>query len=468
MDRVVMLERKAYAKLIDWKRNGTKPLLVCGQRQIGKTFIIEQFAKENYSGYVYADLSKDNEFRAVFEGHNLSIDSIMLSIRTVRSLGSEDLSDTLFFFDEIQDCDAAFSALKLFTLDGRYSVIASGSMLGIKIGGKKGKDEKESKDQKKLSPMGYVEPYVMRSLDFEEFLWSQGIPKDAISEVRRCIHRRETIPEAIFSRFSELFRRYMIVGGMPAAVEAFNSDRETYARAISVQKEILALVGQDINRYNTGIDIVKTMECFESIPRQLSKTNKRFHYSEVGKEKKSRKAADVYAENLLWIKNAGYGNFIYSLYQIALPLKGQSKTDVFKVYLSDTGLLTGMYGEGAVIALHSYDYSYNLGALTENAVAEALVKSGFEVYYYQNNNGKGRMEIDFTIEVASGSVAIEVKSGKERDAPSINKVDKHFTVGHRVKFENDNISIDEDGIIHMPLFAAAFMDSFEDKPSYLK
>lgn len=465
-----MLERKAYARLLKWKEEGKKPLLVYGQRQIGKTFIIESFAKENYSGYVYADLSKDSEFRSVFENQNLSIDNIMLSIRTIRTLGSENLSDTLFFFDEIQDCDAAFSALKLFALDGRYKVIASGSMLGLKINARKPrKTEMPDPELKPLSPMGYVEPYMMRSLDFEEFLWSQNVPKDSISKVRECIRERSPLPDAIFRRFSELYRRYMIVGGMPAAVEAFNSNRETYANAISAQGEILSLVGQDINRYNTGIDVVKTMECFESLPGQLSKTNKRFHYSEVGdRTQGSRKAADIYAGNLLWIKNAGYGNFVHALNQISLPLAGQTKNDVFKVYLSDTGLLTHMFGEGAVIAIHSSEYAYNLGALTENIVAEGLVKCGFDTFYYQNKNGKNRMEIDFVIEVPSGAIAIEVKSGKERDSPSISKVGDVFSVSHRVKLENDNISTDSEGILHLPLFASAFMDSFEEKPSFLR
>ena len=459
-----MLQRKAYSRLKDWKENGRKPLLVYGQRQTGKTFIIESFAKENYSGYVYADLSKDSEFRSIFEDHSLSIDSIMLSIRTLRSLGSADLSDTLFFFDEIQDCDAAFSALKLFASDGRYKVIASGSMLGIKINGKESKERMGV-----LAPMGYVEPYVMRSLDFEEFLWSQGVPDESIEEVRRCIKARSSIPEAILGRFCDLFRRYMIVGGMPAAVEAYNGNRETYAEAMKVQEGILSLVGHDINRYNSGTDIVKTMECFESIPGQLSKTNKRFHYSDVGKDKAgSRKSASVYGGNLLWIKNAGYGNFVHGLNQISLPLAGQRKPDLFKVYMSDTGLLTCMYGEGAAIAIHSSDYAYNLGALTENIVANGLVKSGFDVFYYQKNNGDGRMEIDFVIEVPSGVMAIEVKSGKRRDSPSIAKVGEVFKVSHRVKLENSNIFVDRDGIVHMPLFAASFMDSFEEKPSFLK
>ena len=459
-----MLQRKAYARLMDWKENGRKPLLVYGQRQTGKTFIIESFAKENYSGYVYADLSKDAEFRSVFEGCSLSIDGIMLSIRTLRSLGSGDLSDTLFFFDEIQDCEAAFSALKLFALDGRFKVIASGSMLGVKISGTGSMERKGM-----LSPMGYVEPYIMRSLDFEEFLWSQGVPPDSVAEVRRCIRFRSPVPDAILGRFAALFRKYMIIGGMPAAVEAFNEDRETYYGAMAVQEGILALVGQDINRYNSGMDAVKTMECFESIPGQLSKTNKRFHYSEVGKDRAgSRKSADVYGGNLLWIKNAGYGNFVHGISQISLPLAGQKKPDVFKVYMSDTGLLARMYGEGAVIAIHSADYSYNLGALAENAVAEGLVKSGFDTFYYQKNNGSGRMEIDFVVEMPSGATAIEVKSGKKRDSPSLSKVGEVFDVAHRVKLEDGNIFVDAGGVVHMPLFAAAFMDSFEDKPSFLK
>ena len=373
-----------------------------------------------------------------------------------------------FFFDEIQDCDAAFSALKLFAIDGRYKVIASGSMLGIKINDAETKGINLENERNPLSPLGYVEPYFMRSLDFEEFLWSQKIPIESIAEVKKCIRNKTKIPDAIYHKFSDLFRKFMIVGGMPASIEAYNNNKETYAEAIAIQKEILALVGRDINRYNSGINIVKTIQCFESIPGQLSKTNKRFHYSDVEKNQKSRKSLDMYGGNLLWIKDAGYGNFVRGLYNISMPLAGQSKSDVFKIYLSDTGLLTCMYGESAVIAIHSFDYSYNIGALTENVIAECLIKSGFDIFYYQKNNGDKRMEIDFLIELSSGIAAIEVKSGKKRESPSLSKVHRYYDVKYRIKLENENIFEDCDGIIHMPLFAASFMDCFEDKPDYLK
>lgn len=462
-----MLKRKAYNRLMEWKANGTRPLIVKGQRQVGKTYIIEHFAKDNFQTYVYADLSKDVAFRSIFESGDLTIESILLSIRVSRGIDL-DPSTTLIFLDEVQDCPQAISALKTFAIDGRYKVIASGTPLGVT----ESMHEKDGRKIPPLSPMGYVESMTMNSLDFEEFLWANRIPDEAISRIRECIKERKTLEDPIQRRISELFRIFQIVGGMPASVSAYLNDVSSFASSCRELNYILSECKSDITKYSSRIDSNKTAECFDSIPSQLMQTNKRFHYSRInavdGSSKNTRMAADRYMENLLWIKNAGYGNFCYGLRQIASPLAGQIKRDVFKVYLSDTGMLTNMIGEKAIAAIYNSDTDYNLGAITENVVAECFMKCGYQPTYYLNNNGKARMEIDFVLEFFDGLVAVEVKSGKDRSAPSIGKVSDHFDVKHRIMFENGNIAETEDGIIHLPLFASAFIDVLDERSSFLR
>ena len=463
-----MLRRKAYEELMEWKRNGKKPLLVYGQRQIGKTFIIEHFAKENYQTYIYTNLDEEASFRSIFEQPDRTVDNIILSIRTLRQLKEFDPKTTLIFLDEIQACPEAMSSLKSFKKDGRYNVIASGSMLGITDG----LVENENDDIiEPVSPMGDARQYRMTSMDFEEFLWANEIPQEAIDLVRRRIHDGEPIESPLFEQFSRLFRIFQITGGMPASVQAYVDDRSTFANSSRELEDIIVQIRRDITKYNTPSNAVRTTECFVSIPYQLSETNKKFHYSRISAEgvetKKTRKAADKYMENLLWIGHAGYGNFCYPVMNFACPLKKNLKKDVFKVYLSDTGILTHMYGDKAVNAIFTEDTAFNNGAITENAVAENLSKCGYDIAYHTNNNGKARMEIDFIVELFEGLVAIEVKSGKDRNAPSINKILDYHKVARRIMLENGNIRKTDDGVEHYPLFASAFFDELDRRPEYL-
>lgn len=455
---MIVLRRKAYNHLLKWKEIGNKPLLIYGQRQVGKTFIIKKFAEENYEQYVYIDLSKDVEYHGAFENAS-SVEKIMLRISTLKEIDPSK-KKPLIILDEIQECEEALSSLKMFALEGSYDVIASGSMLGVTLS--------DSNSKTPLSPMGYAEPYVMYSLDFEEFLWSQGISEQAISHVRDCVRNLKPIDEVICNKFHELYRLFMILGGMPASINAFNSDKGTFGKSSLQLDSILAQVKKDINRYNTKPDRIKTAECFDSIPKQLAETNKRFHYSRVSMGAGSRKSADKYMGNLLWIKDAGYGNFIHALNGISSPIVGFSKQDVFKVYMSDTGILTHMYGKAAVAATFNNELLYNLGAIAENVVAESLVKCGYTPFYYHKKGGEGRMEIDFVLETYDGLVAIEVKSGKQRTAPSIGKVEEYFKVAKKVMLEEENIHIDDKNVIHLPMFVSAFMDSLDHEPDFMK
>ena len=337
---ISMLRRKISDRLVEWKNRQHKCLLVKGQRQIGKTFSIVEFAKANYENYVEYNLSTDKSSRHIFGG-DLDVDSLISAMRLFSPDVDIKPGSTLIFIDEIQEYPRAKEALKSFTLDGRYDVIASGSMLGIDIP-KDSEDEDSWKndngeDDEPLEPMGYTEQMNMYALDFEEFCWANIIKDDEIRRLRRCIKERKELGPAYMNVFDRLFRDFMLVGGMPEAVQAF-VDSGNYALVGKIQRDLLESCQKDINRYNSGIDRVKTLECFDSIPAQLSGSNKKFMYAKVDGGK-SRNSAMKYKGNLLWIEGAGYGNLVRSLSSIERSLKGHEVRDQFKVYLSDTGLL---------------------------------------------------------------------------------------------------------------------------------
>ncbi len=451
-----MLRRKIYDWLVDWKNRDHKCLIVKGQRQTGKTFIIEQFGRENYEYVVSFDLSENRAVRSAFDG-NLDVDTVVRNLMLHHDPDDFVPGSTLIFLDEIQECPSARTALKFFTQDGRYDVIASGSLLGVGV-------PRENGDAEPLVPTGYEEHYTLRSLDFEEYLWANRVPQSIIDGVRESISRKIPVDRAVLERFDALFREYMVVGGMPEAVVSF-LESGNFAAPGKVQRDILINLQNDINRYSRGIERDRTLECFLSIPSQLAQSNKKFMYSRIGGGG-SRRAADMYRENLLWIRDAGVGNFCYALNSVEIPLRMHEERGLFRVYLSDTGLLLNMCGGNVAGAVAMGDDSVNMGSIAENAVCECLVKAGFDAHYYRKDSGEMMMELDFVVELGEELCVIEVKSGKHRNAPSIRKAGRYFDVDRRVVFERSNISVDEEGIEHYPLFAAAFADSLVGKTRF--
>ena len=451
------MKRKIYDELLKWKDDRQKTCLtIQGQRQVGKTYIIEKFAKENYGNFVEIDFTKMPEMEKAFE-RAVDVDSVIreLSIRLTDAVFEP--GSTLIFLDEIQESDKARSSLKWFAQDGRYDVIASGSLLGVRnLNARKNKE----KEKRPLSPMGYEKVLTMRSMDFEEYLWAIGFNTTILGDIKSKIRSRIPLDESELEIMSSHFRDYMIIGGMPASVRSF-VDTKQYSESGKKLDIILGDIINDINRYNDPVNSVKTQRCFDSIPEHLSANNKKFQYSRLEKDSGSRASAEKYQENLLWIEGAGYGNFCFGLESPELPFRRIE--DLFKVYLSDTGMLVRMMGVSAAMAIHDGRINYNAGAVVENEVAECLLKYGISPRFYRKNSGKNQMEIDFVIELLDESVAIEVKSGKSRDSPSVEKVNDVFKVDRRIMFDNGNICIDANGIEHYPLFAAAFIDLLRRK-----
>ncbi len=445
-----MLRRKAYDALMAWKaRTDHNCLLVRGQRQVGKTFIIREFGQRNYDTVLYTDLSKDEWGRSAFSG-SLDVKSIVQAFETVEHVPTLKPGSTLLIFDEIQSCPRARASLKSFNEDGRFDVIASGSLLDVRMPG-------TDRDDHSLIPVGSEDHLRMYSLDFEEFLWTRGVSEEIIVSVKADIHAMRSIEPPICELFSQYFREFMIIGGMPVSVQRF-LDTGSFREASDALGSTLQTAYDDMEKYNTGLDALKIRSCFRTIPSQLASSNKKFKYVDI-EGGKPNDSARKYRNSLDWIGGAGYGNFCYALTGLSKPLLSYVNMDQFKVYLSDTGVLSHIYGPDARRAIYESDYSYNLGALTENAVAECLMKSGFERYYYRKTNGPMMMELDFVVNLDGELAIIEVKSGKTRDHPSLSKASRFFKVDRRIMLENGNISVDEDGVEHYPLFAAAFFRS---------
>ncbi len=447
-----MLRRKMMDELLEWKsRKGHKSLLLKGQRQVGKTSILKEFGK-TYKSCIYFDLSIDDRLCEQFR-RSVDVDSF---VRYAASRGPECTpvaGETLIILDEIQSCPRARMSLKQFTLDGRFDVAASGSLIDV--------PSKKFENPTALIPAGYVEHKTLRGLDFEEYLWAMGYPEDAVSEIRRCIRDKQPMGESVASAYLDRFDEYMTIGGMPEAVGSF-AEKKDYAEAATIQSDIIESFYSDVSKYSSGSDAMKIRKCFQSIPVQLSDTNKKFMWSRLDGSG-SRNGQRTYADAMLWMENSGMANMCHMLRSVSFPSAMNADPSNFKVYLSDTGLLVSMMGPGARTAIIEKDDRFNQGTLVENAVAECIAKSGRKPCYYINRKNPGRMEIDFVLDLGMDVAAIEVKSGKDREAASLNKTVGDPRFQRSIMLERSDISVDAKGIEHYPLFAAAFLDDMAGK-----
>lgn len=449
-----MIERKIYRQLLAWKNDPHhKPLLIKGQRQVGKSYIIDYFAKQEYKDCIFLDMHDDPGACRLFSD-KLEVDHLISAIEAYTDK-KVDGRNTLIVFDEIQECPRARSSFKAFSKDGRYDIIASGSLLGV-THPKKKKKKAESEDA--LVPVGFEKQLVMYSCDFEEFLWANGISKDVTASLRKDIREGNVINSAVLDRFSSLFREFMVIGGMPEPLQRY-IDTKDMEEVRGIQDMILATIVDDILNYAPEGQEMRTLACYRSIPSQLSQTNGKFQFSKVDGVR-GRKDYESMEENLLWIEGAGYGNFSRSLDSPEMPLENHENKRSFKVYTSDTGLLMRQYGKDTAKAVLSSSAGYNVGAVFENAVAECLTKAGFVPRWYHKNAGDNRMELDFVISLGGGVAVLEVKSGDDRSAVSLTKAFSVFGVENRIMFEEGNITI-EDGVRHYPIFASAFIDELD-------
>ena len=431
-----MLERKIMFKLLAWKEKKNKMALVIkGARQVGKTFIIDKFARENYKNYIYINFIETPKYKEIFDG-NLDIETLIKQITLTIPKANLVPNETIIFFDEIQECPNARTALKFFAIDKRFDVIASGSLLGINY------------KEVVSFPVGYTETLEMFSLDFEEFLWANGVSREGVSYLKEYFDKKETVPLATHEKMMELFKEYIVVGGMPRVVSEF-VETHNFNIVLEIQKEIIRNYLEDIAKYAEGTEKAKARECFLSIPKQLAKDRKKFQYSLVHEGGTARK----YERSLMWLYDAGLVNYCYNLALPELPLEGNSVNSQFKIYMNDTGLLISMLEEGSGKDIIDGNLGIYKGAIYENIIAEIFTKLGKKLYYF---SFKDQLEIDFFIRYNNVATAVEVKAADNTKSKSLNSVIEKWKVEKGIRLSAKNIG-EADKIECYPLYMAMFL-----------
>ena len=441
-----MLQRKIERTLIKWKNTPNhKPLIIKGCRQCGKTFSVNAFAKEYYTHVVYINFFEHPDYKLAFEGSK-QIDSIVMNLTALIPNSRFVSGQTCIILDEIQECSAARTALKFFKIDGRYDVIATGSLLGVC--GYKG----DETDYNSI-PVGYEQHIEMFPLDFEEFLWANGINQEIIELLTKSLQERTPIPPAIHQRMRQLILEYTIVGGMPEVVNRFIATHNM-SDVLEEQHSIITGYKEDMVKYAANEDKVRLRAAFDSIPRQLSKENKKFQFSVI---KKGARAKE-YITGIQWLEDAGIIIRCRNLSITKLPLEGNAIEDSFKVYMRDTGLFVSMLEEGTQFdILQGRLYGYK-GAIFENLIADIFTKMGRKLYYYRKDSG---LEIDFVIRYHSECVLVEVKAstGNTKSTKTILQHPDKYHVYQAIKLGDYNIG-EKDGILTLPVYMAFLLREY--------
>ncbi|MDR0524097.1 MAG: AAA family ATPase [Candidatus Methanoplasma sp.] len=441
-----MLKRKMMSELLKWKDNPEKKcLLIKGARQVGKTYIVNEFAK-TYPHYIYINFEISPRLKRIFEG-DLDIDTLVTEItlrfRDVPLLPKK----TLIFLDEIQSCPGARTALKSFSLDGRFDVIASGSLMGL--------------NYREVSsyPVGYEEAIDMHSLDFEEFLWAMGTPEESVSSIASDLRGKKPLSAFAAEEMSRMLRLYLVVGGMPDAVDSFARHRDL-GKVLAIQRKIVSGYMDDIAKYARYSDKDKARACLRSVPEQLGG---RFRYS--GVDGKANVGSRMYGSGLEWLVDAGIVFRCLNLDAPTQPLALNKRFSVFKLFMWDPGLLASMLDDGLAVAIVEGEAHANLGAVAENFVASEIGRRGIEPTYFEKKGKNRDMEVDFVIGMGPGVAAIEVKSGKGMESKSLERaMSGVYGVPRGILLGGDGVSSDERGVERYPLYAAAFI--FPDRSGY--
>ncbi len=446
------MRRKITEWLDEWLESGRNTCpVIKGARQIGKTYSVNEFGRKRFKHFIRLDLSQSKVACSAFDG-DLDPDTIVRNLTILFTDMSFVPGKTLLFFDEIQNCPRARASLKYFAEDGRYKVIASGSLLGLRL------------NEVPLVPVGYAEEVRMDPMDFEEFLWAIGVSNEVITYVKNKIRATEPLGEPAFSTLMKYMSWYMIVGGMPEAVLKFSKDLK-FDGIRDIQKKILNGYLEDIENHSNTTHKTRTKACFETIPTTLAKDNKKFMYSDVKSDSKPdyKVGMQYYGYSLDWLDLASIAIFCNNVTGLEEPLSERIVQSEFKLYMMDTGLLTASYPPNLMSKIADGALDVNMGALSENLVACMLYMQGRRLLYYRRNRtneGSDRLEVDFILDTGRGITALEVKSGRNRQCKSLNKI---VTSGQArgLMFETRDIFTDDKGVVHYPMFAAAFMDCID-------
>ena len=417
------LKRKIDNYLIEWKKNKNRlPLIIKGARQIGKTNAIRNFGNKNYKTFIEINFVLQPQFKTIFE-EGFEVDNIIKNITLKMPELELNENDTLIFFDEMQECVSTATSLKAFREDGRYDVICSGSLMGINY------KEIES------NSVGNKEDYIMRSLDFEEFLWAKEYSNEQIENLYTHMTELKPLSSMEYNMMMANFKEYMIVGGMPAIVSRF-VENKNFSGVLKMQQQILLDYEEDITKYAGGLDKTKILNCYRKVPVFLGNENKKFQISKIADGARNREYVGV----VEWLSNAGIVNVSYAMEQASLPLKGNYNPDNYRLYFADTGLLIGSLDEEVQDDLRNNENMNTYkGALYENIVSDMLVKEGYDLYFYKDDGKK--IEMDFMVRDKNSLVPIEVKANDNATISLNNLINSnsYSDIKYGIKLCNKNI-----------------------------
>ena len=432
-----MLKRKIMNTLVKWKNSPRNDcLIIRGVRQCGKTFIVREFGKLYYENIIEINFIERPDLAGAFAG-NLDVNTLIGNISLMNPAAKFVPGKTLLFLDEIQDCPAARTSLKFWAEDGRFDVIATGSLLGINY-----------KDIVSI-PVGYEIQIEMYPLDFIEFLMAIGLDENHIQSLSQYLDGNRRIPDAIHGSMLRYLREYMVVGGMPDVVNEYLSSHN-YQNVQFIQDKILRDYQDDIAKYATNSERIKAKSCFLSIPRQLTKDNHKFQYSIIEKRGTARK----FGSSLDWLMSAGMVFCSYNLSLPSFPLTAYIKEDQFRIYLCDIGLFCAMFGYQMKAAiLQDTLQGPAKGGLYESLVADLFHKNDQKLYYYKKEDST--LEIEFLLERQAEIIPVEVKA-KKGSSRSLNEILKREDIssGYILTSQNAGISGKK---ITLPLYMAPFL-----------
>ena len=423
-----MFKRKIEQNLNEWKDSlkfKKKAFILKGMRQIGKTTIIKDFADKNYKNVVYINFKVEQSLKQAFEG-----DLEPANIIRILNLLKPDFKfvpfETVLIFDEIQECSGARASIKPFMEEGNYDIIASGSLLGIK-----GYNEK----YKGGVSVGFEHTVYMKPMDFEEYLWAKGISEDVLNLINDCFDHKKALNDVIHKKMLEYFKEYICIGGMPAVVDVFLKSN-SFEAARKEQRDILESFKDDFAKHlNENEEEVvdsslfaRINKVYDAIPSQLAKENKKFVYSQLEKKATSEK----YAPAIEWLKDYGLIECCYNLSSLDSPFEGNKIDNIFKLYVTDTGLFISMLDDDTMKNILFGDIGIYKGAIYENVVADAFIKNKVPLYYFSKSSG---LEIDFVSKYQRRIALIEVK------ATNGNTKSSRTVLNDKIKYPNVDLMI---------------------------
>ena len=434
-----MLKRKAYEAMAQWKASPSRrALLVTGARQIGKTYLVRKFAEENYDSFVEFNFALDPQAKSIFSQPLRPEDIVMrFSLRAHKPLIP---GKTLIFLDEIQEAPEVLTAIKGLIDRGDYDYVLSGSLLGVEL------------RNIRSNPVGYVATLVMHPLDFEEFCWGVTGAPEVFSYLAECFTSKAEIDPVIHEHMLDLFRKYIVVGGMPDAVKTF-IESSNIVLVRGVQEDIKNWYRTDISKYCPESEKLKARDAFDLVPAELNNPNKRFILKELNQNARMRN----YEEALLWLTHAQVANAAYNVKAPEYPLLASKERRLFKLFYADTGVLMSCYSMRASQDLLDGRSGVNFGSMYENVAAQEFVAHGFDMYYF---NSKKHGELDFLLEKCDGEVLpIEIKSGKDyKRHRALNNVlnISSYRLKQGYVFGSNNLQ-QEGNVLYLPIYMLALL-----------